>query len=206
VIPRAVGLWLGIAVLGVVALWVISRQVTSPVARLALRCLVVATVLMPQPLWIPGQGAAVMPAVLLLASGLRPSHGPEFALLMGAFPIVAGAAVLFVVAGWRLAGAATGPERLVHRAARRWVAVGLLVPLVVLLVVSPFLALFGFGGPIAVWGLASALVLTVATAMDWRAARRRETPADARWIRIATLLLAALFAVVVLALTPWHLR
>jgi hypothetical protein len=111
-----------------------------------LRCLAVAAAVTPQPLWVPGQGGAVMPALALLV-GVRPSI---FSLaMMGAFPIVAVGALLFVVLGLALARDAAGDERLLHRSARHWVLMGLLLPWLAFAGWAPFLASFAFGGPIA---------------------------------------------------------
>jgi hypothetical protein len=122
---------------------------------------------------------------------------------MGAFPILAVAALFFTLAGWRLARAATGGERLVHQAARRWALVGVVLPLLALAATSPFLAFFLFGGPIAVWGTGSLALLGGAAALDWRAARRSGAAPEPRWLRWAAYLLAA---AVVIVLVGFHAR
>jgi len=78
--------WLGIGAVVAVVLWVLSRRVRSRAVRLWVRCLAVAAALTPQPLWIPGEGGALMPALALLVA-VRPS---VFSVTMGAFPIFAG--------------------------------------------------------------------------------------------------------------------
>ena len=193
--------WLGIAAVVGSGAWLLCRRVQSPVRRLALRCLVVAAAVTPQPLWIPGEGGAVMPAILLLL------YGKElvFSVAMGAFPVLAMAAVLFVVAGWRLAGAAAGTERLAHYVARSWVVLGLLLPLLALATWIPFLAFFGFGGPIALWGLLSLGILCLAAAMDRRAAKRSDAPVEPIRLKRATLLVASLLVGVMLYLVGFRL-
>jgi len=83
--------WLGIGAVVVVVVWVLSRRGRSRTVRLGVRCLAVAAVLTPQPLWIPGEGGALMPALALLVA-VPPSI---FSLAMGAFPIFAAATLLF---------------------------------------------------------------------------------------------------------------
>lgn len=112
--------WLGIGAVVVVVVWLLSRRVRSRTVRLGVRCLAVAAALTPQPLWIPGEGGALMPALAVLVA-VRPSI---FSLTMGAFPIFAAATLLFTLAGFRLARDVGGCERLLHRAARRWVLMG----------------------------------------------------------------------------------
>ena len=116
--------WLGIGAVVAVVLWVLSRRVRSRAVRLWVRCLAVEAALTPQPLWIPGEGGALMPALALLVA-VRPS---VFSVTMGAFPIFAAATSLFTLAGLRLARDAGGGGRLLHQVARRWVLMGLLLP------------------------------------------------------------------------------
>jgi hypothetical protein len=184
--------WIGIGALVAVAVWIASRRLRSRPLRHVLRCLAVAAAITPQPLWIPGQGGALMPALALLV-GVRPS---VFGLAMGAFPILAVGAVLFVVAGFALARDAVGDERLLHRSARRWVLMGLLLPWLAFAVWAPFLAYFAFGGPIALWGSASLVLLAAAALLDCRAAAR--TRAEGRALTWTTWLLAAILALAVL--------
>ena len=87
--------WLGIGAIVVAVIWLLSRRLRSRAARLGVRCLAVAAALTPQPLWIPGEGGALMPALSVLVTG-RPSI---FGLTMGAFPIFAMATLLFALAG-----------------------------------------------------------------------------------------------------------
>ncbi len=188
--------WLGIALVVLAAIWVLTRQVASPFKRLAVRCLATSAALMPQPLWAPGDGGAIMPALTMVVFG----GAPVFSFAMGAFPIFAGATLLFTLAGWRLARAATGAERLAHQAARRWALVGLVLPLLALAATSPFLAFFLFGGPIVMWGAPSLALLGGAAALDWRAARAIEAAPEPRRLRWATYLLATLLATVLVAL------
>jgi hypothetical protein len=123
--------------------------------------------------WL-GVAVVVLAAVVMLVFG----GAPVFSFAMGAFPIFAGATLLFTLAGWRLARAAEGAERLAHQATRRWVLVGLILPLLAFAVTSPFLAYFFFGGPIVMWGVPSLALLGGAAVLDWRAARpgRRRSP------------------------------
>ena len=186
--------WLGIGAIVVGVVWMLTRRLRSRAARLGLRCVAVAAALTPQPLWIPGEGSALMPALSVLVAG-RPSI---FGLTMGAFPIFAMATLLFAVAGLWLGRDAGGGERLLHRAARRWVLVGLLLPWLALAVWAPFLAYFGFGGPIAIWGLASLVLLGAAALMDGRAAARGGVEPSGRLLSGATGLLAAALALAVL--------
>ena len=188
--------WLGIGALVVVIVWILSRRLRSRPLRQTLRCLAVAAAVTPQPLWVPGQGGAVMPALALLV-GVRPSI---FSLAMGAFPIVAVGALLFVVLGLALTRDAAGDERLLHRSARRWVLMGLLLPWLAFAVWAPFLAYFAFGGPIALWGTASLVLLTGAALLDRRTAAR--TTADGRALTWTTWLLAAIMALAVLWRRP----
>jgi len=95
--------WLGVSVVALAAIWVLTRRVTSPFRRLALRCLATSAALTPQPLWAPGEGAFIMPALSLLVFG----GAPVFSYAMGAFPILAVATLFFTLAGWRLARAAS---------------------------------------------------------------------------------------------------
>ena len=106
----------------------------------------VGAAVMPQPLWAPGKGGVVMPALALLVA-VRPSI---FSLSMGAFPIFAVGTLLFALAGFAMARDARGGELLLQRAARRCVLVGLLLPWLALAVWAQFLAYFAAGGPIAV--------------------------------------------------------
>ena len=186
--------WLGIGAILVVVVWVLSRRVRSRAVRLGVRCLAVAAALTPQPLWIPGEGGALMPALALLVAG-RPS---VFSLAMGAFPIFAAATLLFTLAGLRPARDAGGGERLLHQAARRWVLVGLLLPWLALAVWAPFLAYFAFGGPSAIWGIPSLVVLGGAALLDRRAAARAGAEPSGRLLSWATWLLAAMLALVML--------
>jgi hypothetical protein len=119
---------------------------------------------------------------------------------MGAFPIFAAATLLFALASLRLARDAVGDERLLHRTARRWALVGLLLPLLALAATSPFLAYFAFGGPISLWGIASLAVLGGATLLDRRVAARVGVEPSGRLLSSATWLLAAMLA---LALLWW---
>jgi hypothetical protein len=61
--------------------------------------------------WL-GVAVVVLPAIAMLVFG----GAPLFSFTMGAFPIFAGATLLFTLAGWRLARAAEGAERLAHQA------------------------------------------------------------------------------------------
>ena len=151
---------------------------------------------MPQPLWAPGDGGAIMPALTMLAFG----GVPVFSFAMGAFPIFAGATLLFTLAGWRLARASEGAQRLAHQVARRWVLVGLILPWMALAVTSPFLAFFLFGGPMSIWGTASLAVLGGAAGLDRRAARATGAAPEPRRLRWATYLLAALIVTVLVGL------
>jgi len=186
--------WLGIGAALAVGVWVLSRHVRSRAVRLAVRCLAVAAALTPQPLWIPGEGGALMPALALLVA-VPPSI---FSLAMGAFPIFSAATLLFAVAGLWLARDAGGGERLLHRTARRWVLMGLLLPWLALAVWSPFLAYFAFGGPIAIWGVASLALLAGAARLDRRAAVRAGAEPSRRLLSWATWLLAALLTLALL--------
>jgi hypothetical protein len=85
---------------------------------------------------------------------------------------VAAATLLFTLVGFRLARDASGGERLLHQVARRWVLMGLLLPWRALAVWSPFLAYFAFGGPIAIWGIASLALLGGAALLGRRATAR----------------------------------
>lgn len=186
--------WLGIGAVVVGVVWVLSRRVRSRAGRLGVRCLAVAAALTPQPLWIPGEGGALMPALALLVAG-RPS---VFSLTMGAFPIFATATLLFTLAGLWLARDAGGGERLLHRAARRWVLMGLILPCLALAVWSPFLAYFAFGGPIAIWGIPSLALLGGAALLDRRVAARAGAEPAGRLLSWASWLLAAILALAVL--------
>ena len=186
--------WLGIGAVVAVVLWVLSRRVRSRAVRLWVRCLAVAAALTPQPLWIPGEGGALMPALALLVA-VRPS---VFSATMGAFPIFAAATSLFTLAGLRLARDAGGGGRLLHQAARRWVLMGLLLPWLALAAWSPFLAYFAFGGPITIWGIASLALLGGAALLDRRAATRAGAEPSGRLLSWATWLLAALLALALL--------
>jgi hypothetical protein len=184
--------WLGIGAVVVVVLWVLSRRLRSRVARLGVRCLAIAAALTPQPLWIPGQGGAVMPALAILVSG-RPS---VFVFAMGIFPIIAVAGLLFALAGLWLGRGTEGAERRLHRVVRRWALMGVLLPWLALAVWVPFVAYFGFGGPIAMWGVASLALLAGAAAADeWVASRYG---VELRLLSWATWLLAVLLALAVL--------
>ncbi|MGH7389477.1 MAG: hypothetical protein ACREM3_08460 [Candidatus Rokuibacteriota bacterium] len=183
--------WLGVGAVVLAATWTLTRRVASPSRRLALRCLATSAALTPQPLWAPGEGGFVMPALALLLFG----GAPLFNAAMGGFPILAVGMLLFTLAGWRLGLSAVGAERLAHQAAWRWVVVGLALPLLALAATAPFLAFFLFGGPIAAWGAPSLAVLGGAAVLDWRAARRADAPAEPRRLRWAAYLLAALLAV-----------
>ena len=145
--------------------------------------------------WL-GVAVVVLPAVAMLVFG----GAPLFSFAMGAFPIFAGATLLFTLAGWRLARAAEGAERLAHQAARRWVLVGLILPLLAFAVTSPFLAYFFFGGPIVMWGVPSLALLGGASVLDWRAARPTGAAPEPRRLRWATYLLAALLVTVLVVL------
>ena len=125
---------------------------------------------------------------------------PVFSYAMGAFPILAVATLFFTLAGWRLARAASGGERLVHQIVRRWALVGVVLPLLALAATSPFLAFFLFGGPIAIWGTGSLIVLGGAAALDWRAAGRTGGAPEARLLRWAAYVLAALLVTVLVGL------
>ena len=186
--------WLGIGAVVAVVLWVLSRRVRSRAVRLWVRCLAVAAALTPQPLWIPGEGGALMPALALLVA-VRPS---VFSVTMGAFPIFAAATSLFTLAGLRLARDAGGGGRLLHQVARRWVLMGLLLPWLALAAWSPFLAYFAFGGPITIWGIASLALLGGAALLDRRAATRAGAEPSGRLLSWATWLLAALLALALL--------
>jgi len=186
--------WPGIGAGVVVVVWALSRRVRSRGVRLGMRCLAVAAALTPQPLWIPGEGGALMPALALLVAG-RPS---VFSLSMGAFPIFAATTLLFALAGLRLARDAGGGEWLLHQAARRWVLVGLLLPWLALAVWSPFLAYFALGGPIMIWGLPSLALLGAAALLDRRAAARAGTEPSGRLLARATWLIAAVLALALL--------
>ena len=190
--------WLGIGAVLVVAVWLLSRRVRPRARRQALRCLAVAGAVTPQPLWIPGEGGALMPALALLLFS-RPSL---FTATMGAFPIFAAATLLFTVTGWRLARDAVGDERHLHQVARRWVLMGLLLPWLAFAATSPFLAYFAFGGPIAIWGTASLALLGGAALLDRRAAARAGAQRAGRWLSWATWFLAGVLA---LALLLWTL-
>jgi hypothetical protein len=188
--------WVGIGALLVAAVWLLSRRLRSGALRLALRCLAVAAAVTPQPLWIPGEGGAVMPALaLLISSGISP-----FAAAMGAFPILAGAGLVFIVSGQGIARRAVGGERLVHQVVRRWVLMGLVLPWLVLAVTAPFLAYFALGGPIAIWGTASLVLLAGAALLDGRAARAGPGR-PGRWIARATWVHAVGLALAVAAWT-----
>jgi hypothetical protein len=119
---------------------------------------------------------------------------------MGAFPIFAGATLLFTLAGWRLTRTAEGAQRLAHQVARCWVLVGLILPLLALAVTSPFLAFFLFGGPMAIWGTAGLVLLGGAAVLDSRVAPPASRPWRLWW---AASLLAAL---IVVALVVVHGR
>lgn len=186
--------WLAIGAVAVVVVWVLSGRIRSRSGRLGLRCLALATAIAPQPLWIPGEGGALVPALALLVAG-RPS---VFSLAMGAFPIVAVATLLFTLAGLWLARDARGGERLLHRTARCWVLVGLLLPWIALAVWAPFLAYFAFGGPIALWGVGSLVLLGGAALLEHRAAGRAAREPSGRLLRWASWLLAAVLALAVL--------
>lgn len=186
--------WLGIGAVVVVVVWLLSRRVRSRTVRLGVRCLAVAAALTPQPLWIPGEGGALMPALAVLVA-VRPSI---FSLTMGAFPIFAAATLLFTLAGFRLARDVGGCERLLHRAARRWVLMGLLLPWLALAVWSPFLAYFAFGGPITIWGITSLALLGGAALLDRRAGARAGAEPSGRLLTWATWLLAAMLALALL--------
>lgn len=180
--------WVGVALAVLAVIWVLTRRVAPPFKRLALRCLATSAALMPQPLWAPGDGGAIMPALAMLVGG----GAPVFSFAMGAFPIFAGATLLFTLAGWRLARTAEGAQRLAHQVARCWVLVGLILPLLALAVTSPFLAFFLFGGPMAIWGTASLVLLGGAAVLDSRAAPPAPRPWRLWW---AAYLLAALIVV-----------
>lgn len=184
--------WIGIGAVVLAATWLLTRRLASPSGRLALRCLALSAAVTPQPVWAPGEGGFLMPALALLVSG----GAPLFNAAMGGFPIVAVATALFTLIGWRLGRAAVGTERLAHQAARRWVVVGLLLPLLALATTSPFLAFFLFGGPIAAWGTPCLALLGGAAVLDWRAAGRTDAPAEPRRLRWVTYLLAALLVAV----------
>lgn len=188
--------WLLVALAVLAVIWVLTRRVASPFKRLALRCLATSAALMPQSLWAPGDGGTVMPALTMLVFG----GAPVFSFAMGAFPIFAGATLLFTLIGWRLARAAEGAQRLAHQVARRWVLVGLMLPLLALAVTSPFLAFFLFGGPLSIWGTASLAILGVAAVLDQRAARATGPAPELRRVRWATYLLAALIVIVLVGL------
>ena len=188
--------WVVVALAVLAVIWVLTRRVASPFKRLALRCLATSAALMPQPLWAPGDGGAIMPAFTMLLFG----GAPVFSFAMGAFPIFAGATLLFTLAGWRLARAAEGAQRLAHQVARCWVLVGLILPLLALAVTSPFLAFFLFGGPMSIWGTASLAFLGGAAVLDRRAARRTEAPPEPWRLRWAAYLLAALIVTVLVGL------
>lgn len=185
--------WLGVALAVLAVIWVLTRRVASPFKRLALRCLATSAALMPQPLWAPGDGGAIMPAFTMLLFG----GAPVFSFAMGAFPIFAGATLLFTLAGWRLARTAEGAQRLAHQVARRWVLLGLILPLLALAVTSPFLAFFLFGGPMSIWGTASLAFLSGAAVLD----RRATPPAPRPWrLCWAAYLLTALIVTVLVGL------
>jgi hypothetical protein len=184
--------WLGGSLVALVVVWLLTRRVASPTRRLVLRCIATAAALTPQPLWAPGDGGAIMPAAALLVFG----RAPVFSYTMGVFPILAVAALFFTLTGWRLARAASGGKRLVHHAARRWALVGVILPLLALAATSPFLAFFLFGGPIALWGTGSLVILVGAAALDWRAARPLDEAPQGRRLRWAAYLLAALLVAV----------
>jgi len=190
-VPYLKWLAVGLAVLAVI--WVLTRRVASPFKRLALRCLATSAALMPQPLWAPGDGGAIMPAFTMLLFG----GAPVFSFAMGAFPIFAGATLLFTLAGWRLARASEGAQRLAHQVARRWILVGLILPWMALAVTSPFLAFFLFGGPMSIWGTASLAVLVGAAVLDRRAVPPAPRPRRLWW---ATYILAALIVTVLVGL------
>jgi len=185
--------WLGVALAVLAVVWVLTRRVAPPFKRLALRCLATSAALMPQPLWAPGDGGAIMPAFTMLLFG----GAPVFSFAMGAFPIFAGATLLFTLAGWRLARAADGAQRLAHQVARCWVLVGLILPWLALAVTSPFLAFFLFGGPTSIWGTASLAFLGGAAVLDRRAAPPAPRPWRLWW---AAYLLAALIVTVLVGL------
>lgn len=157
--------WLGVALAVLAVIWVLTRRVAPPFKRLALRCLATSAALMPQPLWAPGDGGAIMPALAMLVFG----GAPVFSF----------------------------------QVARRWVLVGLILPLLALAVTSPFLAFFLFGGPMSIWGTASLAFLGGAAVLDRRAARRTEAPPEPWRLRWAAYLLAAL---IVTALVGLHAR
>jgi hypothetical protein len=80
------------------------------------------------------------------------------------------------------------------------------LPLLALAATSPFLAFFLFGGPIAIWGTGSLVVLGGAAALDWRAARAAEAAPEARWLRWAAYLLAALLVTVLVGFHALRFR
>ena len=92
-----------------------------------------------------------------------------------------------------------------HQAARRWALVGVVLPLLALAATSPFLAFFLFGGPIAIWGTGSLVVLGGAAALDWRAARRFGAAPEPRWLPWAAYLLTATMVIVLVGLHAWRL-
>jgi hypothetical protein len=102
--------------------------------------------------------------------------------------------LLFALASLRLARDAIGDERLLHRTARRWALVGVLLPLLALAATSPFLAYFAFGGPISLWGVPSLAVLGGAALLDRRVATRVGVEPSGRLLFWATWLLAAMLA------------
>jgi len=66
--------------------------------------------------------------------------------------------------------------------------------LLALAVWAPFLAYFAFGGPIAIWGIASLALLAGAALLDRRAALRAGAEPSRPLLSWATWLLAAILA------------
>jgi hypothetical protein len=143
----------------------VTRSLRPP-SRLALRCLVLAVILAPQPLWAPGDGAYVTPAALLLSSGHL-----GFALLNGLMPVLAVGGILFTIAGHLSRLRREESSARAHRFVQRWVILGVALPFISLVLLSPWLAIFLFGGMLALWSGFSFLCLLAGAGLDRRAAR-----------------------------------
>ena len=188
--------WYGLGALGFLVALVLTRSVEPRALRLGVRSLVLAAVVAPQPPWAPGDGGFLLPAAWLLS----PRH-PGFGFLNGLMPILSVTAILFTVGGHALRIRREPVSARAHDFVQRWVLVGIVIPLVALVLVSPFLAFFLFGGVLAGWSAFSLVCLLGSAGIDRRIAKRTGGEPRSTWSRrTSAALLGSTVALALLAI------
>ena len=188
--------WFAVGALAFAVAVLLTRPLASPAARLGVRCLVLAAVVTPQPLWAPGDGSYVLPAVLLLASG---HFG--FAWMNGLMPVLAVAGILFTLGGYLSRLRRDERSARAHRFVQRWVLLGVVLPFLALILVSPWLAIFLFGGALAFWSGFSLCCLLGGVGLDRRTAIRNGAASGSAWFQRASAgLLGLMLALALLGL------